>query len=155
MLNKIYIRDKRSPSPKSESVSKVMSSNRHKNSIPELFLRKGLWKLGLKGYRLHYKLIPGRPDITFVSKKIAIFVNGCFWHRCPYCNYSLPKSNTIFWGNKFDKNIKRDKEKIEQLKKMNWNVIVIWECQIKKDIENCLKEIVNLTSHININKLGS
>lgn len=71
MLDKIYIRDKRSPLPKNKSVSKVMSSNKYKNSKPEIFLRRGLWKIGLRGYRLHYKKIAGRPDITFVSKKIG------------------------------------------------------------------------------------
>ena len=128
------------------NVSKVMSSNKYKNSKPEILLRHGLWKIGLRGYRLHYKEIPGTPDITYVSKKIAIFVNGCFWHRCPYCNYNLPKHNILFWQNKFENNIRRDKDKIKELKKINWKVITIWECQIKKNLENCLKEIANLTS---------
>lgn len=91
-----YLRDKRSPTPKNESTSRVMSANKGKDSKPETTLRKKIWSEGLKGYRLHYKKIPGRPDICFVSKKVAIFVNGCFWHRCPKCNYSLPKNNTEF-----------------------------------------------------------
>ena len=60
-----------------------MSANRAKNTSPELALRKALWQLGHRGYRLHPKNIPGRPDISFTSKKLAIFVMGCFWHRCP------------------------------------------------------------------------
>lgn len=90
---KKYVRDKRSPKPKNENVSRVMSANKAKNSKPEMKLRKYLWNNGLKGYRLHPKKIPGRPDIAFISKKLAIFVNGCYWHRCPKCNYPLPKNN--------------------------------------------------------------
>jgi DNA mismatch endonuclease (patch repair protein) len=78
----MYVRDKRSPVPKNEAVSRVMSANRAKNTKPELLLRKALWQAGARGYRLHYKRVPGRPDISFVSKKVAIFVNGCYWRRC-------------------------------------------------------------------------
>ena len=93
----MYIRDKRSPLPKSEAVSRVMSANRAKNTKPEIILRKALWSADLRGYRLHPKNIPGRPDIAFTSKKLAIFVMGCFWHRCPKCGYPLPKNNQQFW----------------------------------------------------------
>lgn len=93
---KEYVRDKRSPKPKNENVSRVMSANKAKNSKPEVQLRKYLWNNGLKGYRLHHKKSPGRPDIAYISKKLAIFVNGCYWHRCPKCNYTLPKNNRIF-----------------------------------------------------------
>src|SRR5688572_12008011 len=111
MKTRDYIRDKRSPKPKSETVSRVMSANKAKNSKPEVHLRKALWNQGAKGYRLHYKKVPGRPDICYVSKKVAIFVNGCFWHRCPHCNYQLPKTNTEFWKEKFGKNVNRDLKK--------------------------------------------
>jgi len=89
---------------------------------------------------MHPKNIPGKPDIAFISRKIAIFINGCFWHRCPNCNYGLPKHNRQFWEDKFNKNIIRDKKKIEQLKEMGWIVITVWECQLKKDI---LEKTVN------------
>jgi DNA mismatch endonuclease (patch repair protein) len=128
-----YIRDKRSPNPLSENISKLMSANKAKNTKPELSLRKMLWKSGFKGYRIHPKDIPGRPDICFISKKVAIFVNGCFWHRCPYCNYDLPKHNSFFWQNKFENNVDRDNKKTAQLKDMDWKVVTIWECELKKD----------------------
>jgi DNA mismatch endonuclease, patch repair protein len=127
----MYIRDKRSPTPKNETVSRVMSANRAKNTTPELTLRKALWASGLRGYRLHYKKIPGRPDITFVSKKTAIFVMGCFWHRCPNCNYPLPKANTAFWKDKFERNTARDARKKKDLKQLGWKVITVWECDLK------------------------
>ncbi len=138
-----YVRDKRSPIPSSESVSRVMSSNKAKNTKPELLLRKLLWSKGFRGYRIHPGSIPGKPDICFISKKIAFFVNGCFWHRCPHCNYSLPKHNQLFWQNKFNKNIRRDKEKAKQLKKLKWKVITVWECQLSKNnFENTLISIL-------------
>ena len=114
-----YVRDKRSPVPKSDGVSKVMSANKAKDTNPEKSLRKALRNVGLVGYRLNYKKVPGRPDICFVSKKLAIFVNGCFWHRCPYCDYPYPKHNQKFWIDKFNKNIARDQKKIEQLESSN------------------------------------
>lgn len=98
MDKKEYIRDKRSPKPKNAAVSKVMSANKAKNTKPEMLFRKALWAEGIRGYRCNYKNAPGRPDIAFPKKKIAIFVNGCFWHGCPYCKMPLPKNNTEFWS---------------------------------------------------------
>lgn len=136
-----YIRDGRSPIPKNEATSKVMSSNKGKNTKPEILLRKELWKNNIKGYRLHWRKAPGTPDIAFPKKKLAIFINGCFWHRCPHCNLRLPKTNTEFWKNKFDKNLERDIKKIQLLKNNGWNIIIIWECMIKNDILDCVNII--------------
>jgi len=137
----MYVRDKRSPVPKSETVSRVMSANRAKDSKPELTLRKALWHAGLRGYRLHYKRVPGRPDISYVGKKLAIFVHGCFWHRCPTCNYTLPKNNTEFWQAKFDRNVARDQKKAEDLRNIGWTVITVWECEMKADLSVILRSI--------------
>src|SRR5687768_13013552 len=103
----MYFRDKRSPVPKSEAVSRVMSANRAKNTSPELLLRKAIWQMGFRGYRLHPANVPGRPDIAFTTQKVAIFVMGCFWHRCPKCDYKLPKHNRKFWKQKFERNLER------------------------------------------------
>ena len=127
----IFVRDKRSPIPLNESVSRVMRKNKSKNTQPELLLRKELWKNGIRGYRLHRKDLPGKPDLAFISKKIAVFVNGCFWHRCSHCQYKLPKTNRDYWKNKFETNIARDLKAFDGLKEMNWKVITIWECEIK------------------------
>lgn len=131
--SKTYIRDGRAPIPRKESTSRVMSANKAKNTKPEITLRKALFNNGLRGYRLHWKKVPGRPDIAYPSKKIAIFVNGCFWHRCPYCKPSFPKSNVFFWETKFQKNKERDKHKKKELEKAGWTVFVVWECQINKN----------------------
>jgi len=136
-----YVRDKRSPKPKDETVSRVMSANKAKGSGPEVFLRKALYKENLTGYRLHYKRAPGRPDICFVSKKLAIFVHGCYWHRCPQCNYPIPKTNPAFWNEKFRKNKDRDKRKVRELRLLGWRVLTIWECSLKKRPESVIKQV--------------
>lgn len=129
---KQYSRDKRSPTPVNEATSELMSKIRSKNTKPEMLLRKLLWQNGYRGYRLHWSKVPGRPDIAYPGKKIAIFVNGCYWHRCPRCKPSMPKSNIDFWKNKFEKNVARDKRKKTELEELGWKVFVIWECEIKK-----------------------
>lgn len=108
--------------------SKNMSRIKSKNTKPELILRKYLYGLG-KRYRLHYPL-PGKPDITFPSKKIAVFVNGCFWHGHGCKVDHLPKSNTKFWTEKIIKNKERDFKVKNKLKKLGWKVIVVWECEL-------------------------
>ncbi|MFD0863218.1 very short patch repair endonuclease [Sungkyunkwania multivorans] len=143
-----YRRDKRSPTPKSEAVSRVMSANKSKNTKPEILFRKALWKAGFRGYRLHQKKLPGRPDIAFTTKKVAIFVNGCFWHRCPHCKLKLPKSNTQFWEEKFTKNIRRDQAKQAELAKHDWKVLVVWECELKKNMEAQVEKVKKLLGDI-------
>lgn len=143
-IKKEYLRDGRAPIPKSEGTSRVMSANKGKNTNPELIFRRALRETGIKGYRLNWKKAPGRPDIAFPGKKIAIFINGCFWHRCPYCNYKLPKTNTTFWANKFSKNIDRDKRKINELEKIDWQVFVVWECEIREGLETIVEKFENI-----------
>jgi len=118
-----------------------MQGNKGKDTKPELLLRKALRESGFPGYRLQWK-IPGRPDIAYPGRKIAIFVNGCFWHRCPYCNPSMPKTNEDFWKNKFEKNIERDRRNTSSLENAGWTVITIWECEVRKREEDVLKRIL-------------
>ena len=136
-----YIRDGRAPIPKSENTSKVMSANKCKNTKPELILQKALIETGIPNFTTHIKEIPGRPDIAYPDRKVAIFVHGCFWHHCPKCNPSLPKSNTEFWKNKFEKNKLRDEKKIKLLKKEGWLVLVFWEHEIKNNVFKCVGKI--------------
>ncbi len=141
---RIYLRDGRAPVPIKEATSRVMSANKSKNTNPELAFRKALREKGIKGYRLHPKNVPGRPDISFTRRKIAIFINGCFWHKCPHCMLPMPKSNFEFWKNKFEKNVERDKMKIKQLKSKGWKIITIWECQIKSTLEKQINKILRI-----------
>lgn len=119
-----------------------MSKIQSEDTTPEKILRKILWKHGYR-YRLHYKKLPGKPDIVFVGRKKVIFVNGCFWHHhsCKY--FVWPKTHVNFWKNKIDKNVDRDAANISNLKNMGWDVLVIWECELKNDIQNVfLKKVV-------------
>ena len=136
-----YVRDKRSPAPLNKLVSKVMSANKSKHTKPEIIFRKTLWDNGIRGYRLNWRKVPGSPDIAFTRQKLAIFINGCFWHRCPKCELPLPKSNTEFWKDKFNKNVKRDKKKNMQLINFGWRVLVVWECDIKSNIQDVILEV--------------
>ena len=144
---KEYIRDGRSPIPKKHLTSEIMSRIKAKNTKPEIQLRKALRRGGIKHFQLHSQKLPGRPDISFPKKKLAIFVNGCYWHRCPFCKLNLPKTHLKFWRDKFRKNKARDKKKIRELNKLGWKVLVIWECQIKKDIDKITKRIHNILVH--------
>ena len=106
-----------------------MSRIGSKNTTPEIKVRKFLFSNGFR-YRLHNKELPGSPDISNKSRKIAIFVNGCFWHRHGCDKTSNPKSNVDFWEKKFNENIERDNKAYKQLKTEGWSVIIIWECEI-------------------------
>ena len=108
-----------------------MQANRGKNTGPELELRRLLREAGYPGYRLHWKRAPGHPDIAYPGRKVAIFVNGCFWHRCPSCAPSLPKSNTRFWQAKFAATQERDARKTSELLEDGWVVLTVWECEIE------------------------
>ena len=115
--------------------SRMMSGIRAKDTSPELRVRSMLHRAGFR-FRLHRKDLAGKPDIVLPRYCAAIFVNGCYWHRCPHCNYPLPKHNKDFWKAKFERNVARDKMKIDQLHHLGWKSVVVWECEIKKNIES-------------------
>lgn len=139
-----YQRDGRAPIPKAEQTSRVMSANRATETGPEVTLRKALWQEGINGYRKNWRKAPGTPDIAFPAKKVAIFVNGCFWHRCKKCNLPLPKSNTKFWNEKFNRNTKRDELKLKAIKSLGWRVLIVWECDIKQNLPRIVRAIGKL-----------
>ena len=120
-----------------------MSHNRAKNTGPELYLRYALWHQGFR-YRINDKRLPGRPDVVLPKYRTAIFVHGCFWHGHKDCkNYTVPKTNTDFWVAKVARNQERDQEVWRMLEAKGWNVIIVWECQLKKAN---LKETVDMVS---------
>lgn len=110
----------------------TMQANKSKNTKPELAVRQALRTAGLPGYRLHWKKAPGKPDVCYPGRRVAIFVNGCFWHRCPHCHLRLPKTNRDFWRAKFERNRARDSRDNALLVQDGWTVVVVWECQLKK-----------------------
>ena len=109
----------------------VMQANKSKDTKPELVVRRALREAGFPGYRLHWKKCAGRPDVCYPGRKVAIFVNGCFWHRCPHCDLPLPKTNVEFWTNKFGRNQARDVRNYCSLVEQGWTVLVVWECALK------------------------
>lgn len=118
-----------------------MRANRRRNTGPELALRAALRAAGLLGYRVDLKGVPGRPDIAFTRHKLAVFVHGCFWHRCPSCRLELPKSNRAFWRHKFEANQERDERKRLGLEAIGWGVLEIWECEIERDLARCVARV--------------
>jgi len=108
-----------------------MSRIRGKNTSPELIVRRLLHGLGYR-YRLHRKDLPGTPDIAFPGRRKVVMVHGCFWHRHLGCRYAYePKSRKDFWARKFERNVKRDREARRALMDNGWEVMVVWECEIK------------------------
>lgn len=108
-----------------------MSMIRAKNTKPELILRKLISASGLRGCKPHYSLA-GKPDIVFPKRKIAVFIDGCFWHKCPKC-FIKPVTRKKFWKNKIDSNVKRDKVVSRTLRKKGWKVLRIWEHELKNE----------------------
>lgn len=114
-----------------EERSLMMSRIRSKNTSPERKVRSWLFKNGFR-FRLHRKDLPGNPDITLTGRKTVIFVNGCFWHRHENCKIAYsPKSNIDKWNKKFIENVERDGRTVKQLEELGWNVITIWECEVR------------------------
>jgi DNA mismatch endonuclease (patch repair protein) len=125
----------------SKAVSKSMKGNVSKDTEPEKSLRRALWGAGFKGYRVNYRDAPGAPDIAFTRRKLAIFVNGCFWHRCPHCRKGLPKRHASYWRRKFEDNKVRDSRVVRKLRRNGWHVLVVWECRIERNMAGVVKSV--------------
>ena len=110
-----------------------MSHIRSKNTKPEELVRKCLFSKGFR-YRKNVRKLPGCPDIVLPKYKTAIFVNGCFWHKHDCPRFVWPSSNQEYWIPKISKNVQRDQEHYQELHEKGWNVLVIWECQLKKKL---------------------
>lgn len=116
-----------------ETRSYNMSQIKGKNTKPEMLVRKFLFAKGFR-YRLHDKKLPGKPDIVLPKYKTVIFVNGCFWHGHKDCKYFvIPKTKTDWWVNKINTNKANDEKAFAVLTEQGWNVIYIWECDLKQD----------------------
>ncbi|OUL72152.1 very short patch repair endonuclease [Paraburkholderia hospita] len=121
--------DTLTPRERSERMSRIKG----KDTKPELFVRRLVHGMGYR-YRLHGRGLPGRPDLVFAKKRKVIFVHGCFWHRHVGCRLArLPKSRLDFWQCKLDRNIERDREVERRLAELGWNVMIVWECEVKNE----------------------
>ena len=133
-----------------ESRSYNMSRIAGKDTKPEELVRRYLFSKGFR-YRKNVRKLPGSPDLVLPKYRTVIFVNGCFWHGHEGCKYFVwPKSNVEFWRQKIETNISRDQRKETQLRDMGWNVLVVWECELRapkrqttlEGLENRLKQLL-------------
>ena len=116
----------------SAATHKSMQGNKRRDTKPEVLVRRMLREMGFTGYRCDWRKAPGRPDVAFVGRKLAIEIRGCFWHRCPVCSLSVPKKNLDYWEAKFVRNVERDEQNLAALEEAGWKVLVLWEHQLKK-----------------------
>ena len=124
-----------SPGPSSKEISRSMRANKGAGTKPELLLSKFLRKKPADSR------LPGRPDFVYGVAKVAVFVHGCFWHRCPIHSGPPPKTHTAFWRRKFARNVERDRLNREELESMGWKVIEIWEHEVKANLRSCAERI--------------
>lgn len=129
-----------------------MSHIQSKNSKPEEMVRKYLFSKGFR-YRKNVKDLPGKPDIVLPKYKTVIFVNGCFWHKHDCPRFVWPSSNIEYWVPKIQKNAQRDTENAQWLKDHGWNVLTVWECQLKKDTAG--ETLTKLVDQIQVMKAES
>ncbi|WP_250433299.1 very short patch repair endonuclease [Hanstruepera flava] len=122
--------------------SKIMSKIRGKNTKPELLFRKALWAKGIR-YRVDSKQLPGKPDISIKKYKLAIFIDGEFWHGYNWQERKLfIKSNRRFWLPKIERNMQRDREVNRQLEALGFTVFRFWSKEILTDLDTCVKDVL-------------
>lgn len=128
-----------------EQRHRCMSRVRSRNTKPEIMVRQFLFSHGFR-FRINRKDLPGKPDIVLSKYKTIVFINGCFWHGHEKCKCAtIPETNRNFWQNKISRNIERDKQTREKLVADGWNVIDIWQCQLKnKDKEVTLNNLISI-----------
>jgi len=120
-----------------ESRSRNMSRIKGRDTKPEVRLRSALHKAGLR-FNVCRVDLPGRPDIIFPRRMLAIQVRGCFWHQHESCgSRRIPKSNIDYWHNKLERNVRRDAEKDVELQNLGWQLIIVWECEIRDAVGLC------------------
>lgn len=126
-----------------------MSRIRGKDTSIEVKVRKYLFSQGFR-FRKNDKRLPGKPDVVLPKYHTVIFVHGCFWHRHTGCkDATMPKTRTEFWIDKFEKNIANDRIHRETLEAAGWNVITLWECDIKKGFDVTMENVVReLNDHV-------
>lgn len=115
-----------------EERSQIMARVKSKNTKPEMLVRSLIHHMGFR-FRLHHDKLPGKPDIVLPRHKKIVLVHGCFWHQHPGCSQAeRPTSNTEYWNKKLDRNMERDKKNKAELERLGWQVLTLWECEIKK-----------------------
>lgn len=126
--------------------SRIMRGVRSRDTKPELLLRRALGAHGMSGYRVHAAHLPGRPDVCFTRWKVAVFVDGCFWHSCPTCRLT-PASNQDYWQPKLERNQRRDALVAQQLEGLGYQVVRIWEHELHADMDQCVARVEAALEH--------
>lgn len=116
-----------------------MQAVRRKDTAAELHLRRALWRAGLR-YRVHLRVAGAPPDLVFTRAKVAIFVDGCYWHGCPR-HYNPPKSNGVFWRNRLSQNQSRDARDTLRLQAAGWVVLRFWECEVLRQTDEVVTRV--------------
>ena len=128
-----------------EATRRSMRANRSSNTSLEVFFRKALWAAGFRGYRKNVRKLPGSPDLVFPKKKLAVFLHGCFWHRCPKCHKDAQfKTNEEFWRAKLAENVNRDTANQHALLDLGFQILVIWECEVKGDLGSTVARVAQV-----------
>lgn len=118
--------DRLSPTRRSENMRRIRS----KNTLPEMAVRRIVYRLGYR-YRLHVKGLPGKPDLVFRPRKKVIFIHGCFWHQHSSCREGrVPGSKKRYWRPKLARNVERDREHVSALRRSGWKTLILWECEL-------------------------
>jgi len=136
-----------------EQRRKNMQHIRSKDTKPEITLRKALWHAGIR-YRKNVKGLPGKPDIVITKYRIAVFVDGDFWHGKDFATKKPVASNRTYWDAKIRRNMNRDLEVDRQLHGNGWLVVRFWESEIKKDVDVCVKSILEIITEQSISSFG-
>jgi DNA mismatch endonuclease (patch repair protein) len=129
------------PKASSPAVRKTMQANKSERTGPELVAARAFRQARLSGWRRNVKDLPGSPDFVWAARNIVLFVDGCFWHRCPMHAKKLPKSNKEWWRRKFARNRRRDKKNGEDLLRLGWQVIRVWECTVKHNPQKMIDAV--------------
>ena len=135
--------DKLTPERRSWNMSRIRS----KNTKPELIVRSLLHRMGFR-FRVNRKDLPGKPDLTLSKYRTVIFVHGCFWRRHQGCKgATTPSTRREFWEKKFTDNVARDRRNHRELRKAGWNVVVLWECEVKADPAAVVQRVAEALAH--------
>jgi DNA mismatch endonuclease, patch repair protein len=123
-----------------EQRSRAMSRIKRRDTRPELLLRRALWAAGARGYRIDDRRLPGRPDLAWTSRRVAVFVDGKFWHGHP--SAFKPGQHGAYWDEKIKRNVERDRAADEQLASLGWAVVRLWDFDVRRDLAGSTEKVM-------------
>lgn len=132
-----------------ETRSLVMARIRSRDTKPELLLRRALFAVGIRGWRCHLRMLPGKPDLAFPRWKVAVFVDGCFWHGHP--EFFTPGKSGAYWDTKIARTQERDRLANKALSAKGWDVLRFWDFEVEQDIASCVAQVQEALTRARIN----